>query len=462
MDVTISKIGENRGAKRVWLQGEMLNKAGFGHDSRFNIEKRDGGLVLSIGDNGTRKVSKKDKNDKVIPIIDINSNETLAIFEGLEVVRVIFKENAIYIMPLASEVKARERLQRVTQKMQAGEPLTFGSLAHGGGVMDDALDAGFTAAGLTAELAFANEIRSDLTDHAMELGRTWKRSTIALNAPMQEIAFDDYVMSKVGRVDVLAAGLPCSGASVAGRAKRGLVHPESHPEVGHLVVAFLAIIAKVNPAAIILENVVPYSSSASMDIIRTQLANMQYELQEAVMDGADFGSLEPRKRMVMVAVTKGMEFSFDAIEKPAVTASTLADVLEDIPLDDASWSEMKGLKDKEIRDAKAGKSFAMQIFTADSDHICTLTKGMQKNRSTDAKIQHPTNPDLLRIPTPTEHARIKHIPEAMIAGLCKTTAHEMLGQSVIYSVFVALGKVLANAFQRLTVIREEIPFALAA
>ena len=243
--------------------------------------------------------------------------------------------------------------------------------------------------------------------------------------------------------------IPADPPSVAGRAKRGLKHAEAHPEVGHLVVAFLAIIARINPLAIVLENVVPYANSASMDIIRSQLNDLQYVVHETVIDGAEFGSFEPRKRMVMVAVTKGMEFSFDELVKPVVTAGTLADILEPIAEDDARWSPMHGLKEKAIRDAANNKGFAMQIFTADSEKICTLTKGMAKNRSTDAKIQHPTNPDLLRIPTPLEHARAKQIPESMIAGLSTTIAHEMLGQSVIYSPFVALGRLLASTIKRL-------------
>ena len=232
--------------------------------------------------------------------------------------------------------------------------------------------------------------------------------------------------------------------------------------MGHLVVPFLAIIARVNPLAILLENVELYKSSASMDIIRSQLRDMHYEMHEAVLNGADWGAMEHRKRLVMVAVTRGMAFSFDELQRPNFTPGKLADILENIPEDDARWSNMEGLKAKELRDSEAGKNFAMQIFNADSDKICTLTKGMTKNRSTDAKIQHPTNPELLRIPTAIEHARAKQIPEALIGGLSATTAHEMLGQSVIYQVFVSVGQLLAKSIKALAAPRVETVFALVA
>lgn len=460
MDFTISSIGQNKGAKRVWLQGNMLGRAGFLPRTRYEVTKGDGCIILRIAQTGRRGVCLKEKGDREIPVIDLNNNEELAMFDGLEHVKVTFLEGEIRITALASEERARERVARVERKLCAGEALSFGSLAHGGGVMDDAIETGFKQAGLDCELAFANEIRQDLSDHAISLERTWKKATIALNGKMQEFAFDDAAMRCLGVVDVLTAGLPCSGASVAGRAKRGLVLPEAHPEVGHLVVAFLAIIARVNPVAIILENVLPYANSASMYIIRSQLADLQYELHETVVDGAEFGALEPRKRMVMVAITKGVAFSFDAFEKPATTSRTLAEVLEPIAHDDARWSKMEGLKAKEIRDAANNKSFAMQIFTGASEKICTLTKGMSKNRSTDAKIQHPTNPELLRVPTPLEHARCKQIPEEIIAGLSATIAHELLGQSVIYSPFVALGKLLATCLQRMTIKTIEDDFCL--
>src|SRR3546814_10896513 len=71
----------------------------------------------------------------------------------------------------------------------------------------------------------------------------------------------------------------------------------------------------------------------------------------------------------------------------------------------------------------------MQIFQPDSTKIATLTRGYAKIRSTDPKLQHPTDPTLLRQITPVEHARIKGVPDKMIEGLGITIAHQMLGQS---------------------------------
>lgn len=448
MDVAIAAIGQNKGTSRVWLQGNPLRRAGFEPRMKYAVTAKDGIITLKRTEEGLklREVSSRKRQSGEFPIIDINNAELAAMFEGLTHVRVIFKQGEISILPLATEVRAKERLDDARARMDAGLPLTVGSLAHGGGVLSHALEAGFAQYGVKTHLQFANEYRDDLTDHAMGNNSAWSENTMALQGGMQEFAFDDWVMSRIGRVNILEAGLPCSGASVAGRAKRNLVHAEAHPEVGHLVVAFLSIIARVNPAVILLENVTQYQNTASMDIIRNQLRDMCYEVHETTVDGADWNAMEHRKRMVMVAVTRGMSFDFTALQRPLRVERKLLEILEDVALDDPRWSPMEGLKAKEIRDKAAGKSFAMQIFDGESNKISTLTKGIGKNRSTDAKIRHPENPDLLRIPTPVEHARAKGIPEALVAGLAATTAHELMGQSIVYQPFVSVGNLMAQSF----------------
>lgn len=447
MHVAIHEIGQNKGKPRVWLQGEMLASAGFAPQTRYEINHREGALVLVRDARGYRNVSGKPKHDREVPVIDLNSDKVLSAFAGLEHVKVIYRENEIEIVPVASELRARERRERAESRMQAGLPLIMGSVAHGAGVLDHAMHAGLKAEGVNCELGFANEIRHDLMDQSMRVNEVWTKNTIGLTAPLQEIAFDESVLRKLPQIDILCGGLPCSGASVAGLAKRKLAHPEAHPLVGHLVVGYLALIMRTNPAVVVLEQVPNYMTSASMDLIRNQLRDMQYEIHETIVDGGDWNCLEHRKRMVMVAVTKGMQFDFAMLQRPVKVARTVGEILEPIAADDPRWSVMAGLKAKAIRDKESGKSFAMQTFTADSDHVCTLTKGLSKNRSTDPKWIHPENPELLRVPTATEHARCKNVPEHLIEGLSETIAHEALGQSINYPPFVSVARLVAETFK---------------
>jgi len=108
---------------------------------------------------------------------------------------------------------------------------------------------------------------------------------------------------------------------------------------------------------------------------------------------------------------------------------------------------MAGLRAKELRDREAGKNFAMQIFDADSEFVGTITKGYSKVRSTDPKLRHPTDPTLLRQFLPSEHARIKGVPEHLVGGVSATVAHQILGQGVVYPPFVGVGKHLGESLE---------------
>lgn len=440
-------LGEHKGSSRLWLQGKVPQAAGFEPGLRFNVRLNADHVVLELAANGegTNMVSKKTEKGHEVPVIDVLRKELPDIFKGCSALRVVVRDGKISILPLASELRVKERIARLKEKLAANEPLTSGALSFGGGVLDHAVHTGLTEAGVTHKLAFANEIREDLLEHAAEVNDAINPDTQLIVAPMQEFAFDRQAMSHLPKVELMAMGLPCSGASVAGKAKNGNSMAEQHPEVGHLVVAALNIIVQANPVAIVFENVVPYSNTASAAILRNQLRDLGYVTQEREFLGTDFGELEARKRWCMVAMTAGVEFNLDDVAPGLFEVRQLKDILE--PLADVAdrWSEMTGLKAKQERDIAAGKGFRMQVYTGEETSIATLTKGIAKNRSTDPKIQHPENPNLLRIPTAREHARAKGIPERLIDGLSQTTAHELLGQSIVYAPFKRVAQAVGQA-----------------
>ena len=432
----ISSITEHRGAPRICMQGKAPTNAGFVQGQKFTVVKHEKGILLKLDPQGDRTVSKKESAaGKLTPVIDINSKDDLQAFIGLEAVRVVFGTGHVWVSPIASEIRRQRRLKRLQERLASGEPLQTAGIAAGGGVLSHAVHTGLHDAGINAELSVHNEIREDLTEHAQEHNDQFNAATRVLNMPLQELAYDEDVLRRVGEVDICELGLPCSGASVAGRAKRSLAAPEEHPDVGHLVVGAIALLAKLNPAVCIFENVVPYGSSVSATLIRQQLRDMGYVTHEREVFGPDFGALEARKRWVLCAVTKGIEFDFEKMAIVPAATRTLSEVLEPLENVESRWSTMPGLKAKEIRDKEAGKGFAMQIYDGSETQINTLTKGIAKNRSTDPKIRHPENPELLRIPTAAEHARCKGVPEHLIEGLSQTTAHELLGQGIVYNPF---------------------------
>lgn len=123
---------------------------------------------------------------------------------------------------------------------------------------------------------------------------------------------------------------------------------------------------------------------------------------------------------------------------------TVADILEDVPLDSPMWKSYDYLEAKQVRDSEAGKGFKRQLVTAQDTSYGTIGRGYQKARSTEPFLLHPTDPTLSRLFTPGEHAAGKGIPVSVIAGVAATTAHEILGQSVIYPKFEAIGYAIGS------------------
>lgn len=441
-------LGAHKGAPRLWIEGYFPERAGFEPGTKYEAIKNDEYVVLRLAEDGKRVVSSKVTRGRTIPVIDLNSHKLLDIFPEGSALRLVMKPGEIVIAPLASEKRRQARTRRLAEKLQRNEPLSVGALAYGGGVLDHALHAGLVSAGVKASLKVANEIRDDMAEQAALHNETFERDTIALVAPLQEVVFDERAMAQLPKVDILTAGLPCSGASVAGRAKRGLSQPEQHPLVGHLVAAAVAFIAKVNPSVFVLENVPQYANTASAAILRSQLRDLHYDVHEREFLATEWGDLEKRKRWCMVAVTRGIPFDLEALLPKPFELRPLSSILEPLEAVADRWSEMKGLKAKQERDKAAGKGFMMQIYDGSETEINTLTKGITKNRSTDPKIRHPDNPDLLRIPTAREHARCKGVPEHLIEGLSQTLAHELLGQGICYAPFKALGAHLGRALKK--------------
>lgn len=442
------KVGNNKGAPRIWLEGLQTSSAGFTPGARYDVEVQGQTVVLMLNPDGSRVVSSKMVGERANPIIDLNSRELLAVFDGMASIRVAVKDGEIYLVPLASELKKQERFKRLREKLERGEPLASGSLAHGGGILAHAVHTGFRNAGIETELKFANEIREELLDHAAIHNDAWNDKTMPIAAPLQEFAFDERGLAQLPKLEILELGLPCSGHSVAGLAKRGHGIPESHPEVGHLVVSALIIINKTSPACILFENVPGYQTSASASILRNQLRDLGYRLEERILNGKEWGAIENRNRWCMVAVTEGIDFSFDQLMPPKTKPRQLGEILDPVPLDDPMWRPMEGLKTKEARDIADGKGFRMQVYDEAAESIGTIGKSYQKNRSTEPKVRHATNPDLLRLLTPNEHAKAKGIPPHLIEGLPMTIGHEVLGQSVVYAPFRDVAHHVGNAINR--------------
>jgi DNA (cytosine-5)-methyltransferase 1 len=261
---------------------------------------------------------------------------------------------------------------------------------------------------------------------------------------MQEVAADDWLLSRLPRVEILEAGLPCSGASRAGIAKRHLAKMEDHPHVGHLVASAILLIARLQPAVVLLENVPAYADTASAAILRAWFKDAGYKLAEATLSAQAFGSPEKRTRWFLVAFPARFELDLSDLLPEVVPVPVLADFLEAVPDDDERYRKVAYLAIKAERDAEAGKGFKQQFMHPTDTAIPTLRKGYAKGGSTDPRLVRPSDSARSRLLTSREHARIKGIDESMLNGAGEALGHQVCGQSVDARPVMAIGRRIAE------------------
>jgi DNA (cytosine-5)-methyltransferase 1 len=454
-----TKIGEAKsGVSRIWIEGQKLLHAGvrIGEKYVLRSDERTKRIELVPSNNHAAgetvfTVSKRERNGTVLPLLEIRSSILEKFYSGCEKVRVAIRNGRIIVSALQVDMKIKERVDRLKRKLATKEKLTSGSIFHGAGILDKAIHSGLLAAGVAAFIQVGVEIESEYLDTSLRNNsELWSADSIAICSDIRDVSLG----GSVPQLDIGIFGVPCTGASRAGASKNKLEFAEEHSSAGTLFFDTLEFIKATNPAIVAIENVSEYAKSASMAVIRSVLTSLGYNLHEQVLFGPDFGTIEARKRMCLVAITKGLcegdvGFVFPD-SHPSVVAGqskTLADVLEDVPLDSDSWKSYEYLSKKEILDIASGKGFRRQLVNPEAKTVGTITRGYSKVRSTDPFLIHPTNPELSRLFTPVEHARIKGVPEHVILGVAATTAHEILGQSVCYPVFESVGFAIGAAIQ---------------
>lgn len=437
-----TKLGESRGRKRVWLEGNKLSREGYTPGMKFDLEVKDQQVLLHTHAEGRFTVSSRSRNGNVKPIIDLTANELAQVFEGIELLRVAVTQGRIVISAHHKETLVKDREKRFLDKLHNGESLSVCSLFHGGGVLDRAIHEGLSEAGVKSKIAVAIELEAKYLDSSLQNNpELWDENSVVIESPIQSVM--------MGRnpppVELLISGIPCEGASLAGRSKNKIAFAEAHTTAGAMFFNMLQFVQLLNPTIVVIENVEAYASTPSMAVIRSVLSDLGYDIQERIMDGNDFGVLERRKRLCVVATSKGLEgFNLENVQPIRTKEAQIKDIIEDVPLDSDRWKSFDYLAEKELRDKAAGKGFARQLLTGEEEYCGVIMFDYAKCRSTEPFLIHPKNKDLSRLFTPLEHSRLKGIPEQLIAGLSDTTAHQILGQSVIFPLFKAVAMEIGN------------------
>tara|TARA_R110002124_G_scaffold128157_9_gene288614 strand:+ start:21782 stop:23197 length:1416 start_codon:yes stop_codon:yes gene_type:complete len=448
-----TNVSESRSVARVWIEGNKLACAGveigISYMARLNDQLGRIELVPAPADfkGKTYTVSKRTLKERIYPLLEIRDDMLIKLFKVGTKVRVAIQNGRIVITASHIAQRVKERVDRFINKIKNREPLSTTSLFHGGGILDKALHAGFKKLQLDSVVNIAIEFDGQYLDSSIRNNpELFSKESTFICGDIREI---NLMGSNFPTSEILTAGIPCTGASLSGKAKNGLSNAEEHNDAGDLFFHFLNFVKALNPVIIVIENVVEYLKSVSMTVIRKVLSGLGYVFSEETLSGFEHGSLENRYRMCLVASTPGAcdPIDFSNIEIARTREAKVADILDDIPASSSRWKTYSYLADKAVRDKAAGKGFARQLLTGDEDHFGVIGAGYAKARSTEPFIIAKHDPNLSRLLNVPEHARGKTIPESAVEGLSDTKAHEVLGQSVIFCVFVAVGLLIAKTIK---------------
>lgn len=182
--------------------------------------------------------------------------------------------------------------------------LTAVSLFSGAGISD----AGYAAAG------FQCVVQVEIDSRRAELGRRNFPESCWLVGDTRRLADQiavEYARRATKRLDLLVATPPCQGMSSSnpGRGKRGSRSAAEHAEKNRLLMSIVPVVHRLKPRIVVAENVrqilshtISYRGRTTRLIDRLRAALPSYRVFEGIVNVADFGVPQDRRRAIVVAV----------------------------------------------------------------------------------------------------------------------------------------------------------------
>jgi len=127
-----------------------------------------------------------------------------------------------------------------------------------------------------------------------------------------------------GDLDLLAGCPPCQGFSTMRTLNGGRIIDDVRND---LVFQFLRLIEELAPKTILMENVPGLASDRRMSIVRRVLRRLGYQSECSVLDAADFGVPQRRRRMILFASrSKSLK-----IRRRSIPRTTVRDAIYSLP-----------------------------------------------------------------------------------------------------------------------------------
>ncbi len=444
-----TKIGENRGASRIWLEQAAINVLGK-PGQRLSIDVKDNSLVFAIADSGEVLLSKRTGRNSTIEklLVEVRDshllqsiNKTiLEFFPHSKDLRIIVQRGLMIVKAGAISLKRLFSINSLKNKLKNKEYLSVTSMYGGGCIFDRALHECFERAGLETKIDLFIEREKVYVDAAVSnQPHLFSDNCLIVQSDAQELCFSG---GEHSGCDVFVVAAPCTACSPSGRTVKSLEKPEDDPDAGNAVIDILKYLTLFFPPVFVLECERSYKNTASFSLIVNRLKNLSYNVSFEVLDGVDFGGFEPRKRIFLVA-TLFDEFNFNNLHKYS-NIRTIDSILEDVPLDSPMYKSYDHLKSKLERDKEKGNGFSMYLHNGSERKLQRIIRRLySKAGSCEPFYLHPEDENKFRLFTSTENARLRDVDPIVVNGLPETRSNELLGQSGVYTVFSSLFDELA-------------------
>jgi DNA (cytosine-5)-methyltransferase 1 len=440
------------GAARIYVQNaEALKAAGFLRDSKIAIRNQKNRIEIRLDPNGTNKIMDTGRGE----LLELKNKATADAVGHAEYVSVTFRQGKLIITVHAQDAARCRREADFVRRLSTGKPLRSGCFFSGLGMLSYHLKQGLARQGIASEIAFANDNNELAMACNLEGNPMWQHASEDVQAVVDDLAALD--MTSLPEVSYVTVGYPCVAFSaLAKAASRDL----DHPDCGTLFIPLIAALRAMNPAFMVFENVPRFAGSQTLSLIKRALPD--YHFAETVLDGHDYHELESRKRVCIVATSRGLQpLLLNAIPSlfEDAPAQTVADILSDVPLDAPAWREMAHVK---RRDDMAHLGYRNCVYYGTETRMVTLPASYHAKAGVPL-IGHPTQPQLQREVQPDEHARLRQLPPSLVDCVLRvwrgehpmvgrrgsaSAAHRLLGNGVSRRVWESVGASLGGQLRQ--------------
>ena len=236
--------------------------------------------------------------------------------------------------------------------------------------------------------------------------------------------------------DIMCAGFPCQAFSISGN-QRGFEDSR-----GTLFLMWRELQKKKKPKIIFLENVknlVRHNGGQTYDTIKNVLNEIGYDVYDAILDSADYGSAQSRKRVYIVCFRKDMgirEFSFpEPLEKHKYVEDIIVEQDCDkyqITRNDVNFNNIKEMYvNKPLRIGTINKGGqGERIYSTKGKAITLSAYGGGVGAKTGLYYIN----GKIRKLSPRECARLQGFPDSFIISEKENIAYKQFGNSVVVDV----------------------------